>query len=89
MPKICAICAHSRLSEINQALSRGEPYRQLSREYGVHVGALKRHRTHQGMEHAPAPVELEPEENAPDAAVAELVGSFVPPEEHHASKGLP
>lgn len=91
MPRTCAVCIHSRRSEINQALSRGEPYRQLSRSFGVHIGVLKRHRQHVGAEHAPVPVEHWPEENAPEpeAETAVVIGGFVPPEEHHASKGLP
>jgi len=42
--KNCAACTHDRRSELDAALSRGEPYRELWRELDLCIGALTRHR---------------------------------------------
>lgn len=39
----CSICQHDQRSEIDNRLVRREPYRDISRHYGVSKDALSRH----------------------------------------------
>lgn len=53
--KPCQACDHPERAAIEKALDRGEPYRELNREFKVSIGSLKRHRkAHLGGEGEPA-----------------------------------
>ena len=43
MPRACSICTHEEAHMINVALVSREPYRAISRRFGVSKDALKRH----------------------------------------------
>ncbi len=43
MPRACTICVHDEAHMINVALVSREPYRAISRRFGVSKDALKRH----------------------------------------------
>jgi len=74
MTKTCNACAHDRRSELDAALSRGEPYSELAREFGVSQGQLRRHRkahlTHDGAGGGTAPAQ------EPDTIIVH--GDFAP-----------
>jgi hypothetical protein len=42
--KICGACDHSERGAIEEALSRGESYREITKQFKVSIGQLKRHR---------------------------------------------
>ena len=44
MPRTCTICKHEAIKDINSALVRGEPYRDIARQHGVSKDALRRHK---------------------------------------------
>ena len=43
MPRRCTICQHPQLAEIDEALVRGVPLRDIAGQYGVTRSALQRH----------------------------------------------
>src|SRR5438477_6300327 len=50
MPRICTVCAHQKVSEINAALLRNEAYRNIAKRFGASESAVFRHQ----REHLPA-----------------------------------
>lgn len=40
----CPVCAHPEHKLIQEAIDRGEPYRELSARFKVSIGAMRRHR---------------------------------------------
>lgn len=43
MPRTCTICGHPERSDIDKALIRRVPYREITRRFGVGKDALSRH----------------------------------------------
>ena len=46
MPRICKICVHPRVSEINQMLVGSEAYRSVAKHFGVSESGVYRHQEH-------------------------------------------
>jgi hypothetical protein len=46
MPRRCRICTHPEQNEIERQLLLGEPYRAMSRRFGVNMGSLTSHKKH-------------------------------------------
>jgi hypothetical protein len=40
----CTVCDHAERAEIDKALVRGTPYRNIAERFGLSVGALSRHK---------------------------------------------
>lgn len=45
MPRRCTICTHEKRGEIERALIRGEPFRDVASRFGTSPSALHRHKT--------------------------------------------
>lgn len=67
MPRTCTVCAHETLLQIDLALVRREPYRNIAKQFGVSPAALSRHT----QEHLPAKLLMA--QDAEDVADADLL----------------
>jgi hypothetical protein len=46
MSKPCSVCVHPKRTEIEEAMIRRQPYRQITERFGVSSGAASRHKKH-------------------------------------------
>lgn len=49
MARKCSLCHHPRRDEIEDAIARGEPYKQLAERYGTSTATIARHRQHAAL----------------------------------------
>lgn len=49
MPRVCTVCKHPRVSEINESLLRNEAYRSIAKRFEASESAMYRHQ----QEHLP------------------------------------
>jgi hypothetical protein len=49
VPRVCTVCSHERISDINAALLRNEAYRAIAKRFGASESAIYRHQ----QEHLP------------------------------------
>ncbi len=50
MGRRCSTCVHPEVEQINAALTRREPYRQIAAQFGLACTSLRRHRLNHGTE---------------------------------------
>lgn len=61
MLKPCKACEHPERGAVEEALGRGESYKELTKQFGISIGTMKRHRKgHIGRHEQGRAEELEP-----------------------------
>lgn len=46
MPRTCTCCTYPKRTEIDSALTEGQSYRNIAKQFGVSVAAIQRHKEH-------------------------------------------